>query len=74
MVRTMDEPCISCGRATRAGTDLFSARKRGRDTATGQEGFLCLACQAGSAGAGAEQSIPLSGRYVVIDLPQLGHG
>ncbi len=65
----MDERCISCGRETRVGTALFSARTRGRDTATGEEGFLCHACQPGSAAAGGESTIPLSGRYVVIDLP-----
>jgi hypothetical protein len=65
----MDERCISCGRDTRAGTELFSARKRGRDTTSGAEGFLCHACQPGSAAGGSEQHIPLSGRYAVIDLP-----
>ena len=65
----MDEPCISCGRDTHAGTALFSGRKRGRDTMTGDDGFLCQACQARSAAQGSEQSIPLSGRYVVIDFP-----
>ena len=65
----MDESCISCGRDTKAGTALFSARKRGRDTVTRDEGFLCQACQAGSAASGSEQWVPLSGRYVVIDLP-----
>ena len=65
----MDERCISCGRETRAGTELFSARRRGRDTASGAEGFLCHTCQSGSAASGSEPRIPLSGRYVVIDLP-----
>ena len=65
----MDESCISCGRDTKAGTTLFSGRKRGRDTLTGDDGFLCQACQAGSARQGQGQSIPLSGRYVVIDPP-----
>lgn len=64
----MPEPCISCHRETRVGTRLFAARKRGRDTVTGEEGFLCHACQRGSAGPGAQHSAPLSGRYVVIDL------
>ncbi len=64
----MVEPCISCGRETRAGSRLFSARKRGRDTSTGEEGFLCHSCQPGSAGTGAGSTAPLSGRYVVIDL------
>lgn len=68
------EPCISCGRDTRAGTTLFSARKRGKDTVSNDEGFLCQACQPGSAADGAKQWVPASGRYVVIDLPQLGHG
>lgn len=63
------EPCLSCGSDTAAGTRRFSSRKRGRDTHTGTEGFLCHACQPGSAGPGAEQEIPLSGRYAVIDLP-----
>lgn len=65
----MDEACISCGRDTRAGTALFGARKRGRDTVTGHEGLICQTCQPGEALGGAEQSIPLSGRYVVIDMP-----
>lgn len=64
----MPEPCISCHRETRAGTRLFAARRRGRDTVTGEEGFLCHSCQRGSAGLGAQQTMPLSGRYVVIDL------
>ncbi|MGI8657740.1 MAG: hypothetical protein ACR2K4_03080 [Candidatus Limnocylindria bacterium] len=64
----MEEPCISCGRETRVGTRLFSARKRGLDTATDDEGFLCSSCQQGSAGTGVESTAPLSGRYVVIDL------
>ncbi len=65
----MADACISCGRNTAAGTREFSARKHGRDTQTGMEGFLCYACQHGSAGLGGDQRIPLSGRYVVIDLP-----
>ncbi len=39
-----------------------------------QEGFLCLACQQGSAVVVPDQSIPLSGRYVVIDIPGGTHG
>jgi hypothetical protein len=65
----MDDTCISCGRGTGPGTVLFSARKRGRDLQTGVEGFLCQACPPGSATIVADQSIPLSGRYVVIDFP-----
>ena len=65
----MDERCMSCGRDTEAGTTLFSARKRGRDTSTDDEGFLCHVCQLGSAGLGGQSTVPLSGRYVVIDLP-----
>jgi hypothetical protein len=65
----MDERCMSCGRGTEAGTTLFGARKRGRDTATGDEGFLCHACQPGSADLGGESTAPLSGRYAVIDMP-----
>ena len=65
----MDDKCLSCGRDTGPGTGLFSGRKRGRDSATGAEGALCYACQPGSAGLGGEQSVPQSGRYVVIDLP-----
>lgn len=64
----MPEPCISCQRDTRAGTSLFSARKRGRDTVTGEDAFLCHACQRGSAAPAAESTAPLSGRYVVMDL------
>ena len=63
------QPCISCGRNTAPGTRLFAARKLGRDTHTGETGFLCHACQPGSARAGSQQTIPLSGRYVVIDFP-----
>ena len=65
----MSDPCISCGRATGPGTATFSAGKRGRDTLTGDEGFLCDVCQEGSAGVSSDQSVPLSGRYVVIDFP-----
>jgi len=65
----MDARCLSCGRDTAPGTPLFSARKRAVDTESGVEGVLCQACQAGSAGLGAEQTMPLSARYVVIDFP-----
>lgn len=60
-----DEACISCGRDTSAGTTLFSARKRALDTQTGEMGVLCQACQPKSAGLGGEQTMPVSGRYVV---------
>ena len=63
------QPCISCGRDTAAGTGRFASRKRGRDTSTGKEGFLCYACQPGSARPGADSRVPLSGRYVLIDMP-----
>lgn len=62
----MKQPCISCRRDTRAGTPLFSARKRGRDTVTDEEGFLCQSCQPGSAAPGATSTVPVSGRYVVF--------
>jgi hypothetical protein len=65
----MEDACISCGRATGPGTVLFSARKGGRDTETGDDGFLCQACQPGSADIVPDQTIPVSGRYVVIDFP-----
>jgi len=65
----VDQHCLSCGRDTAAGTILFSARKRGLDRETGAEGFLCQSCQEGSATIVPDQSIPLSGRYVVIDIP-----
>ena len=65
----MNAHCLSCGRDTSAGTSLFASRKRGLDRERNVEGFLCYACQEGTATLGAEQSIPLSGRYVVIDLP-----
>ena len=69
-----DEHCISCGRNTAAGTKLFSGRAPGRDTMTHALGYLCEACQPGSALVPEDQSIPLSGRYVVIDIPNLTHG
>jgi hypothetical protein len=65
----MDDSCMSCGRDTAPGTVLFSARKRARDTRSDADGFLCQACQPGSAGLGGEQTMPLSGRYVVIEFP-----
>ena len=65
----MADACISCGRDTAAGTREFSSRKRARNTQTREEGFLCYACQVGSASLGGDQRIPLSGRYVVLDLP-----
>lgn len=65
----MDQHCLSCERDTAAGTRLFSARKHGRDTELGKDGYLCLACQAGSATIASDQTIPVSGRYAVIDFP-----
>jgi hypothetical protein len=65
----LESQCLSCGRDTSAGTTLFASRKRGLDRERNVEGFLCYACQGGTATLGAEQSIPLSGRYVVIDIP-----
>jgi len=64
----MNEPCLACGRDTAAGSQLYASRKRGLDRQTKVEGYLCYACQEGSATLGAEQAIPLSGRYVVIDI------
>lgn len=68
-----DEHCISCGRNTAAGTELFSGRKPGRDMATAATGYLCEACQPGSAAVPPDQTIPLSGRYAVIDIGNLTH-
>ena len=65
----MRQPCISCGRDTAPGTRLYAARKLGRDRATATVGPLCYACQPGSAAPGADQSIPLSGRFAVVDGP-----
>ena len=70
----MDEHCLSCGRDTAAGSVLFSARKRGLDRGTGADGYLCQSCQEGSAVVVPDQTIPLSGRYVVIDIPGAGPG
>lgn len=69
----MEQPCLSCGRETRAGTRLFSSRKRGRDRSTGDEGFLCYACQPGTATLGGQNTVPLSGRYVVIEFGSMQH-
>ena len=65
----VDQHCLSCGRDTAPGSELFASRKRGLDRQTKVDGYLCHSCQPGSASGGAEQSIPLSGRYVVIDMP-----
>ena len=70
----IDEHCLSCGRNTAAGTDLFASRKRGLDRQTTVEGYLCYACQQGSATLGAEQSIPVSGRYAVVDIGGIPQG
>jgi hypothetical protein len=70
----IDEHCLSCGRDTAAGTELFASRKRGLDRQTGAEGHLCYACQPGSASGGAEQSIPVSGRYAVVDIGGIPQG
>ena len=70
----MQQPCISCGRETRPGTRLYGGRKRGQDTLTGENGLLCLACQPGSAKPGAEQSMPVSGRYVVVEIGTMQSG
>jgi hypothetical protein len=47
---------------------LYASRKRGLDLETSVEGYLCYACQPESASGGAEQSIPLSGRYAVVEI------
>jgi hypothetical protein len=70
----LESQCLSCGRDTAAGTNLFVSRKRGLDRERHVEGFLCYACQEGTATLGAEQSVPLSGRYVVIDIGSMQVG
>lgn len=70
----MEEPCLSCGRDTAAGTRLFAARKRGLDTLTKDEGFLCLSCQEGSATITPDQRIPVSGRYAIINMQGMQNG
>lgn len=70
----MNQPCISCGRETAPGTRLFAARKRGRDMVTGETGFLCHACQPGSAAAGSRSAVPVSGRYVVVEIGTMQSG
>ena len=70
----MSQPCLSCGRDTAAGTALFSARKRGLDTLNGEEGFLCQACQAGSAVIDPDQVLPASGRFAVINMQGMQNG
>jgi hypothetical protein len=70
----MDQRCLSCGRDTAAGTELFASRKRGRDLEANVEGYLCYSCQEGTAGTGAEQSVPPRGRYVIMDHPGTGPG
>lgn len=68
------QDCLDCGRPTGAGSGLFASRRRGKDKVTGDAGWLCHACQAGTAGLGGEQAIPLSGRYVVIDIQSMQSG
>ena len=70
----MDDGCLSCGRDTGAGTALCVGRKHGRNVKTRAEGYLCEACQPGSAAITPDQQVPLSGRYVVIDIGNLTHG
>jgi hypothetical protein len=70
----MDQHCLSCGRDTAAGTELFASRKRGIDLHTKVEGYLCYACQDGTAVVTPDQTIPVSGRYAVIDLGGFQHG
>ena len=69
MAQGTGQGCLSCGRDTAPGTILFAARKPGVDTETGTRGFLCHACQPGSAGVADDRTAPLSGRYAVIDFP-----
>ena len=68
-MRDVDDRCLACGRDTAAGTPLFASRERGRDREANVDGYLCYACQPGTAGLGAGQSIPVGGRYVVVDFP-----
>jgi hypothetical protein len=64
--------CLACGRSTAAGTALFASRMHGVDRETGQTGWLCYACQEGSAAPRGDQSIPVSGRYAVVPLGNTG--
>jgi hypothetical protein len=70
----LDQHCLSCGRDTAAGTELFAARKRGVDRQTNVQGYLCYSCQPGSASLGAEGSLPLSGRYAVVNFQGMQNG
>jgi hypothetical protein len=65
----VDSQCLSCGRDTSAGTSLFASRKRAIDRQRYVEGFLCYPCQDGIAVVTPDQTIPVSGRYVVMDFP-----
>lgn len=67
----LDEKCLSCGRNTAAGTELYASRKRGLDRLASVEGYLCYSCQPGSTSERAEKTIPAGGRYAVVDLPSL---
>jgi hypothetical protein len=70
----MDQHCLSCGRDTAAGSDLFASRKRGIDRQTSVEGYLCYPCKPRTASGGAEQSIPPAGRYAVVDIGGIPQG
>ena len=70
----MQELCMTCGRDTAPGSRLFASRKRGLDTLTNDEGFLCLSCQAGGAMIGPDQVIPVSGRYAIINMQGMQNG
>lgn len=70
----MDSHCLSCGRDTAAGSELFASRKRALDRQANDEGYLCYSCQPGSPSGGAEQSIPPAGRYAVVDIGGIPQG
>jgi hypothetical protein len=41
---------------------------------SGDEGYLCQACQQGSAVVGPDQDIPPAGRYAVINMQGMQNG
>ncbi len=59
----MDQQCLSCGRDTAAGTELFGSRKRGLDREANVEGYLCYRARERPTPAGSSRSRPVGGTW-----------
>ena len=61
-----EEPCVTCGRETRAGSRLFAERRTQVDPETGRTAVMCASCASEHAARVRERSRSYIG---TIELP-----